>query len=384
MPDANDTPSADFASQPAGTYDDEMLDAHFACGDGRCNENIALSTIHQVFHSEHNRLVDEIDQILTNDTTPPSGVAALANWKAIGVSGYDYGERLFQAARFITEMQYQHLVFEEFARKVQPAIRPFHLYSPEVNPAVEAEFAHAVYRFGHSMLDDDVARTNGGDGSDNSLPLLTAFLNPPAYFDGGSAGTLNAKQAAGSIVMGSSDQVGNELDEFVTETLRNNLLGLPLDLPSINMTRAREAGIPPLNDVRRQIFAETNDGQMTPYTSWSDFGQHLKHPRVADQLRRGLRQAPEHHRRDDPGRQAGRCPGDRQPAGQRRPAGRRVGLHVQHRRLVEQRQRRDHHRPGRRRPLGGRPGRDHQPLRRTAGQHVQLRVPDPAGEAAGR
>ncbi len=40
--------------------------------------------------------------------------------------------------------------------------------------------------------------------------------------------------------MGSSDQVGNELDEFVTETLRNNLLGLPLDLPTINMTRARE------------------------------------------------------------------------------------------------------------------------------------------------
>ena len=38
------------------------------------------------------------------------------------------GERLFQAARFVTEMEYQHLVFEEFARKVQPAIRPFHVY----------------------------------------------------------------------------------------------------------------------------------------------------------------------------------------------------------------------------------------------------------------
>ena len=47
--------------------------------------------------------------------------------------------------------------------------------------------------------------------------------------------------------MGSSDQVGNELDEFVTETLRNNLLGLPLDLAAINMTRARETGIPRLN-----------------------------------------------------------------------------------------------------------------------------------------
>ena len=35
---------------------------------------------------------------------------------------------------------------------------------------------------------------------------------------------------------------------------------------------------PPLNELRRQIFAETNDGQLAPYTSWSDYGQHLKHP----------------------------------------------------------------------------------------------------------
>ncbi len=189
---------------------------------------------------------------------------------------------MFQAARFVTEMEYQHLVFEEFARKMVPAIRPFHVYSPDINPAIEAEFAHAVYRFGHSMLDDDVARTNvdptTGALSDNSLPLLTAFLNPPEFYNGGTAGTLTPERAAGSIIMGSSDQVGNEIDEFVTETLRNNLLGLPLDLPTLNMTRARSEGIPRLNQVRRDIFAQTNDGQLTPYTDWSDFGQHLKHP----------------------------------------------------------------------------------------------------------
>ncbi len=277
-PDADLTPSADFAAQPAGTYDDEMLNAHFSCGDGRCNENIALSTIHQVFHSEHDRLVDYMKNVLTTDTTP-SGVAALADWQlatTLNPAGWN-GERLFQAARFVTEMEYQHLVFEEFARKVQPAVRPFHVYNPDVNPAVDAEFAHAVYRFGHSMLNDDVARTNI-DGSDNSVPLLTAFLNPPEYFKDGHGGTLTPEQAAGSIVMGSSDQVGNELDEFVVETLRNNLLGLPLDLPTLNMTRARDAGVPPLNNVRRQIHAATNDGQLAPYTSWSDFGQHLKHP----------------------------------------------------------------------------------------------------------
>ncbi len=78
--------------------------------------------------------------------------------------------------------------------------------------------------------------------------------------------------------MGLSDQTGQEIDEFVVDTLRNNLLGLPLDLPAINMARARSEGIPPLNDVRRQIFAATNDGQLKPYTDWIDFGQQLKHP----------------------------------------------------------------------------------------------------------
>jgi Ca2+-binding RTX toxin-like protein len=287
-PDGDLTPSANFAGQPAGTYDDEMLNAHFTCGDGRCNENIALSTIHQLFHSEHDRLAAEFDT-----TTLPANAALQADYKATNCATgcatnnaalpitFTYGQRLFQAARFVTEMEYQHLVFEEFARKVQPAVRLFHIYSPDINPAVRAEFAHAVYRFGHSMLNDDVARTNVDPSTnaktDNSLPLLTAFLNPPEFFhNGGSFYT--PEQAAGAVVMGSSDQVGNELDEFVTEVLRNNLLGLPLDLATLNLTRARSEGIPPLNGVRRQIHAATNDGQLAPYTSWADFGQHLKHP----------------------------------------------------------------------------------------------------------
>jgi Ca2+-binding RTX toxin-like protein len=301
VPDDDTTASADFAKQPAGTYDDEMLEAHFCAGDGRVNENIALTAVHQIFHSEHDRLVEDIRSTLTGDTSD-TGVAALKAWKvqagpdgiaaddpatsvdeaADNSAGYNFGERLFQAARFVTEMEYQHLVFEEFARKVQPGVRPFHLYHSDINAAIPAEFAHAVYRFGHSMLDDDVARTNEnpatGAKTDHSLKLLDAFLNPPEYFNSGGPAPYTPEQAAGSIIMGSSDQAGNELDEFVTETLRNNLLGLPLDLPTINMTRAREAGVPPLNQLRRQIFAETNDGQMTPYTDWSDFGQHLKHP----------------------------------------------------------------------------------------------------------
>ena len=269
---------------PAGTYDNELLDAHFACGDGRCNENIALTAVHQIFHSEHDRLVDDITTTLHD----PDNAALLARYEDVQTNPtnttvektFTVGERLFQAARFVTEMEYQHLVFEEFARKVQPAInafQPFAFTQTELNPAIKAEFAHAVYRFGHSMLTETIARTNR-DGSNNDIPLLDGFLNPPSYTDGGSMGRLTSEQAAGSILMGMADQTGNELDEFVTDTLRNNLLGLPLDLPTINMTRAREAGVPPLNQLRRQIFNRTNDAQLKPYANWVDWGQNLKHP----------------------------------------------------------------------------------------------------------
>ena len=295
-PDLDDQPSADFAKQPAGTYDDEMLAAHFACGDGRCNENIGLTAVHQVFHSEHDRLVDDIKATLAANPTLAAAYGASHPFGAPGTDiSFGLGGRLFQAARFVTEMEYQHLVFEEFARKVQPAINPFEPFAftqTEINPAVKAEFAHAVYRFGHSMLTDTISRRNedlpGPDtvfgtaddvlGSQNDIPLLKGFLNPPAYFDGGSEGTLTPQQAAGSIIMGMSDQTGNELDEFVTETLRNNLLGLPLDLAAINIARARSEGVPPLNVFRRDVFNATHDAAMTPYTSWIDFGQHLKHP----------------------------------------------------------------------------------------------------------
>ncbi|MCW3010951.1 MAG: heme peroxidase, partial [Solirubrobacterales bacterium] len=261
------------AQQPAGTYDDEMLDAHFIAGDGRVNENIALTAVHQVFHSEHNRLVAYMKQLIVDNDID------VAEWKsAAGADGWN-GERLFQAARFVTEMEYQHLVFEEFGRKISPAIPAFNPATQsqtDLDPAVKAEFAHAVYRFGHSMLTDTVARTND-DGTKNDIPLLDAFLSPQAYTDGGNGRVLSPESAAGSIAMGMADQVGNELDEFVSDTLRNNLLGLPLDLAALNMTRARETGVPSLNAFRRDVHRKSGDGALKPYTDWVDYGLSIRH-----------------------------------------------------------------------------------------------------------
>src|SRR5882672_8612296 len=271
-----DTPS------PAGTYDNELLDLHFVTGDGRGNENIALTTMHTIFHAEHNRLVAYIDGLIN---TPGFLTAAeVAAWHAPhAASGWTYGERLFQAARFGTEMQYQHLVFEEFARKIQPLINPFLGGITDINGAISAEFAHTVYRLGHSMLPEIIARI-AADGTVNDIRLRTAFLNPVAYnctnstADPAQCGTpLSAPVAAGSIIRGLSRTVGNELDEFVVDSVRNTLVGLPLDLPAINIARGRSEGIPPLNQARRQFYTATKDSSLAPYPNWFEFGLGLKH-----------------------------------------------------------------------------------------------------------
>src|SRR5690606_36426868 len=53
--------------------------------------------------------------------------------------------------------------------------------------------------------------------------------------------------------------------------------GLPLDLATINMARARDVGIPPLQSARAQFYAATLDPTLAPYANWEAFRLELKH-----------------------------------------------------------------------------------------------------------
>jgi Ca2+-binding RTX toxin-like protein len=246
-----------------GTFDNELLDRHFVTGDGRGNENIGLTTIHTVFHSEHNRLAADIDALLKD----AGNTALLAGFQA---PGWGYGERLFQAARFVNENEYQHLVFETFVRRVEPAIHRFSGYRPLVDPDITAEFSQAVYRFGHSMLNETIPRKGLP-----TISLFDGFLNPVEF----NAGGLDGHQAAAAIALGTSRQVGNEIDEFVTGALRNNLVGVPLDLVALNLARGRDVGIPSLNNVRLQLWRASGSPGLFPYDSWNSFSDpaNLRH-----------------------------------------------------------------------------------------------------------
>jgi len=249
--------------------DPTLLNAHFVAGDGRANENIGLTSIHDVFHSEHNRVLGDIKALVLGGTDS-DGVTYTARADAASWTGEDF----FQAAKLTTEMQYQHLVFAEFTRKLSPNINAFAAYDVTIDPSISAEFAHAVYRFGHSMLTDTVDMqgfdpvTGIANSTDKSMGLIEAFLNPLAYTD----------TTSGEVAIGMSNQVGNLIDEWVTDSLRNNLLGLPLDLATLNIVRGRDTGIGSLNQVRADLYQQTGLASLKPYASWDDFGAHLVHP----------------------------------------------------------------------------------------------------------
>jgi len=258
-----------------GQYDNELLDAHLVAGDGRSNENVGLTAIHDVFHAEHNRVLVDLKAMIDGGVDSHGVTHA----PRADMAGQWTGEMYFQAAKLVTEMEYQHIVFGEFVRKLSPNINAFAAYDATIDPAVTAEFAHAVYRFGHSMLTDQVDLrafdANGvaiaGQVGDKSMGLIEAFLNPLAY----------SKTTAGEFAIGGSQAVGNGIDIWVTDALRNNLVGLPLDLATLNIVRGRDAGLMTLNQVRADLY---NQGvlHLKAYGSWEDFGAGLTHPEALE------------------------------------------------------------------------------------------------------
>jgi Ca2+-binding RTX toxin-like protein len=252
---------------------------HYIAGDGRVNENFGLTSIHHVFHEEHNYQVGNFmdalhrEAISTGSFNNLHGFQIDTNTGAVNAKG-DYIDasgnvtwdldKMFNAAKLVVEMEYQHAAVDQYARNVTPNIQEFVGYSPDKDPSVTLEFAQSIFRWGHSTLRetiDTIDPSHGLTGKIMGYALRDAFLNPDKYMDLGPA----------SIIMGMTHQQMNEVDEFVTPALNQGLLGQPLDLAAINIARGRDIGIPTLNAFREALGLST-------YTSWTDFGNNMQHP----------------------------------------------------------------------------------------------------------
>jgi len=282
---------------------------HYVAGDGRANENFGLTAIHHVWHENHNWQIDNLINMLSQQTAAvrnswqvDTGIVSTSNGNYIDSSGaiaWDQ-EKMFQAATLINQAEYQHVAIDQYARGLTPNIPLFFQYDAAVNSDVSLDYSQVAFRFGHSQLRetiDTLDPTGSLTGAVTRYALEQAFLNPSGF----------AKTGPTAIAQGMTRQVSNEIDEIVTPALQQNLLGQATDLAAINIARGRDLGMPTLNNLRRQLSAGltaqlkilnqkliANPGDTTlrqtidktialqaglqAYNSWTDFGNAIQHP----------------------------------------------------------------------------------------------------------
>ncbi len=255
---------------------------HYIAGDGRVNENFGLTSIHHVFHEEHNYQVENLKSWIYQhdvaDFATSGNHDSLHAWQVNtgttdAYGNYTYGvggeiawdaDKMFNATKLLVEMEYQHAAVDQYARTITPRIQEFVGYSTGVDSTISLEYSQVAFRFGHSTIREtiDTLDPNGWFfGTVTKYALEKAFLNPQAF----------AEEGVAAITLGLSRQQMNEVDEFITPALNQGLLGQPLDLAAINIARGRDLGIPDLNTMREGL-------SLAKYTSWADFGANMIHP----------------------------------------------------------------------------------------------------------
>ncbi|MFT3881115.1 MAG: peroxidase family protein [Gemmatales bacterium] len=232
------------------TPDDQL----FLAGDVRANENIELTSLQTLFMREHNRLAGQI---------------AAANPTFTD-------EQIYQQARRLVIGEIEAITYNEFLPALlgKNAVKPYQGYNPNVNPGITNEFSTAAFRFGHSMLGDDVEfMDNDGNEVHAEVALKDAFFNPNLLRETGIDPILKY------LV---SDQ-SEEVDLKVVDSLRNFLFGEPgqggIDLPALNIQRGRDHGLADYNSTRAayglprvKTFADINPDPLVQQQLQSLYG----------------------------------------------------------------------------------------------------------------
>jgi peroxidase len=199
--------------------------ALFVSGDIRANEQVGLTSMHTLFMREHNRIVGLLAKEFPTLTD----------------------EQLYQAGRAIVNGEEQHITYFEFLPTLlgSNAIPPYQGYDPTVNATIETLFSTAAYRVGHTLLTSNLLMLSRTGKVTDDLPLRTAFFVPDQLVRGGGIEPL---------LRGLASRQAQMVDTYVVDDVRNFLFGAPgsggMDLPSLNIQRGRDHGLPSYNDSR--------------------------------------------------------------------------------------------------------------------------------------
>lgn len=202
-------------------------DSYFLAGDVRANENSELTSIQVLYVREHNRLATML-------------AGQHPTWT---------DEQLYQQARRLVIGEIQHITYTEFLPSILSTALPAYTgYKSSVNPQVSNEFSTAAFRFGHSIVGDDVQFfDDDAQTTKDDLKTSETSFAPDQQLDGGTDGLLKYLAAVSA----------QELDPVVVNSLRNLLFGPPgaggMDLASLDIQRGRDHGLADFNTVRASL-----------------------------------------------------------------------------------------------------------------------------------
>lgn len=201
--------------------------ALFLAGDIRANEQASLTAMHTLWVREHNRIARDLGRRYPRMN----------------------GDEIYERARAKVGALVQAITYREFLPLLlgRDAVPEYEGWDPFVDATISQEFSTAAYRFGHSMVSEQLLRLrrNLHPIRQGNLPLRDAFFAPEEI------------RATGidPILRGLAYQRARQADLTIVDSLRNFLFGPPgaggFDLAALNIQRGRDHGLEDLNAIRR-------------------------------------------------------------------------------------------------------------------------------------
>lgn len=203
----------------------------YVAGDARANEQLGLTAMHTLFVREHNRIADAL--------------AALPAYDSVADD-----ETIYQKARAIVGAEMQAITYNEFLPMLLGDYAPQaadYDYNPNVNAGIANEFSTAMFRVGHTMLNENLLLATEQGNVIGQIPLREAFFT-------GANELASSPEYVDKLLMGLAAQTAQEIDTLIVDDVRNFLFapqgGVGFDLAALNIERGRDHGLADYNTLR--------------------------------------------------------------------------------------------------------------------------------------
>jgi hypothetical protein len=223
-------------------------------GDPRNDDNRFVSQLHLLIMQFHNQVVDALLQDCVGSIYKPEHPVADRQSEFVNVSESEAREKLFEEARNLTRWHFQWIVVHEFLPQIvgQELVDDIRnngrkIFNVPQNAQMPVEFSVAAYRFGHTMIPDQI-QYNSSSG--------TKSIFDPIYGRGFDPSPTGLGAINWDLFFGPSSQKSGGVDT----RLADSLLELPFiaanderSLAARNLLRSQSFGLPSGQSVADEI-----------------------------------------------------------------------------------------------------------------------------------